>query len=118
MTAYSAGDLALVRAALIAKCSVCGDVTYCLDHVIEADAVLAALAEAGRLVPDGAEFGEEWHVRIVWPGEDDDADAGYSVARDEAHARTMAAQNWPTAKKTLLHRAVITGAWVEADGTE
>jgi hypothetical protein len=50
MISYSAADMAIVKAALIAKCSECGDFTYCLDHVIEADAVLTALTDAGRIV--------------------------------------------------------------------
>lgn len=85
-------------------------------NLADARTALAALAEAGRLVPDGADRSEEWQVRILWPGEEDDP--GYSFARDEAHARTLAEQNWPTARKTLIHRTVIAGPWVEADGTD
>lgn len=86
----------------------------CLTCKAWAQGLLAALADAGLLIPPGGEVREEWSV---WIGPDDSghaeivgraegpADAEAEIARRRAWGRT-----WPG---TVRCRTVHTGPWRE-----
>lgn len=74
----------------------------------DARAMLAALAEAGRLTPDDA--GREWGIALA------DKEEGVWIAEDERDARGT-----PLGEgERVVWRSVIRGSWVEVDedGTE
>jgi hypothetical protein len=80
-------------------------------------ALIAALAERGRLLPDGAERRTEWGVRLVWDdGRPDDffpsADHADAVGRFRFHRRQRAQGNWLVTPH-IVRRTVIThaGPW-------
>lgn len=111
---YTAADVQLVKGALKANCSTCsGAPTTCIDHHIEAAAALSALAEAGRLVPDGAELRARWQVQYF----DKAFDQRHAEFRndraqaDEALAMVRASPRFTDIK--LLRKTST--EWVEAD---
>jgi hypothetical protein len=117
MTSYSAADMALVKAALIAECSECNGDTYCLAHFVQAGAILTALADAGRLTPAGA---EQPRVKItqIWYRS---LQADGSVWCESGNAREVVRMSKGIAAKfERLVIAEVTGVWepwVAADGT-
>lgn len=100
---FTEADVQLVtEAAAEAACN-CPPHTRCFRHEIEARAILSALAEAGRLLPDGAE--QVWGISMG-PGRLP------TFCDDEHEARRLA--YLPTRK--VFSR--VAGPWVEADGAE
>lgn len=86
--------------------------------------VLQALADAGRLTPDGAERVEEWTYGVL-DEETGHVDATYwdhvydsraEAEAQRAHLRAvLPGPYWDAVR--LARRERITGPWVEADGT-
>jgi hypothetical protein len=117
VTSFTDADVQLVAQAISSAC-------HDPRPIQLATAALAALADAGRLTPDGADRVEEW----TYGNRDEETghvDATYwdhvYDSRDEAeaqlaHLRTvLPGPNWDAVR--IARRERITGPWVAADGT-
>lgn len=89
-----------------------------------AEAVIAALAERGRLIPDGAEVDQEWGMRYKLNGRPqtpEDTGHTFDSRHDAQQHITVWAKSYPTLTYTdveYLVRQRITTPWVVADSGE
>lgn len=109
MTAFTEADVQLVAEALLRDYPR-PDRALAERFDTEARAVLAALADAGRLTPADAEAREDWGVAVgAREGDPLVAYAGLT----EADARKLA----PRSDGFVVRRAWTAAPWVAADGT-
>lgn len=114
MTAFTNADVQLVAEALLRDYPR-PDRALAERFDTEARAVLAALADAGRLTPDGAALREQWKVQYFDKAFEERHAEFHDTRRevDEALAMVRASPRFSEVK--VLYK--ISTAWVAADGT-
>ena len=104
MSAYTEADVQLVAQAL--------DAEVWTSDLAAARAILAALADAGRLTPPAAEVVEEWTY-----GEEDEDGVFQPQFWDHIFDTRGEAEALRRGNTRIARREVVAGLWVAADGT-